>query len=108
METKTEIADIRDTKTEVADAPSDVGRPDTSSFQPAISKKRSLDPSAKTAGPRMRRWHWVIFVVICGLLGFLVLYTILHMVDTTTSMARRVHAPSPLEKLPVRRLTMLQ
>ncbi len=54
----------------------------------------------------MRRWHWVIFVVICGLLGFLVLYTILHMVDTTTSMARRIHAPSPVETVPVRQQTL--
>ena len=106
METKTEIADIRETKTEVADEPSDVGRHHTSSFQPAVSKKRSLDPSAKSAGPRMRRWHWVIFVVICGLLGLLVLYTILHMIETTTSMARRVHAPSPVETVPVRRQTL--
>ena len=37
----------------------------------------------------MRRWHWAIFVVISVLLGFLVFYTILHMIDTTTSMARR-------------------
>jgi RND family efflux transporter MFP subunit len=54
----------------------------------------------------MRRWHWVIFVVICGLLGCLILYTILHMIGTTTSMARRVHAPSPVETVPVRRQTL--
>jgi RND family efflux transporter MFP subunit len=54
----------------------------------------------------MRRWHWVIFLVICGVLGFLVLYTILHVVDTTTSMARRVHAPSPVETVPIRRQTL--
>jgi RND family efflux transporter MFP subunit len=105
METKTEIANIRETKTEVADEPSDIESPGTS-FQSTVSKKRSLDPSAKTAGPRMRRWHWVIFVVICGLLGCLVLYTILHMIGTTTSMARRVHAPSPVETVPVRRQTL--
>ena len=54
----------------------------------------------------MRRWHWTIFVFISVLLGFLVFYTILHMIKTTTSMARRVHAPSPVETVPVRRQTL--
>ena len=36
----------------------------------------------------MRRSHWVIFLVISVLLGFLVFYTILHVIDTTTSKAR--------------------
>jgi membrane fusion protein (multidrug efflux system) len=106
METKTEIADIRETKTEVAAKRSEIGSFDTSSSQPAVSKKRSLDPFSKTAGPKVRRRHWVIFVVICALLGFLVLYTILHMIDTSTSIARRVHAPSPVETVPVRRQTL--
>jgi RND family efflux transporter MFP subunit len=106
METKTEIADIRETKTEVADEPSDIESVGTSSFQPAVSKKRSLEPSLQTAGPKMRRSHWVIFTVICVLLGFLVFYTILHVIDTTTSKARLVHAPSPVETVPVRRQTL--
>ena len=54
----------------------------------------------------MKRWHWLIFVIMGGLLGFLVLYTILHMIGTTTSMARRVHAPAPVETVPVRRQTL--
>src|SRR5215831_3847519 len=107
METKTEIADIRETKTEVADKPSDVGRPGTSLFQPAVSKERDLAPSSfQTAGPKMRRSHWVIFIVVSGVLGFLVFYTVLHVIDTTTSMARHVHAPSPVETVPVRRQTL--
>src|SRR5262249_1834003 len=106
METKTEIADIKETKTEVADKASDIRSPDTSSFQPVVSKKRTLGPSSQTAGPKMRGWHWVIFVVICVLLGFLVLYTIVHVIDTTTSIARHVHAPSPVETVPVRRQTL--
>ena len=35
METKTEIADIKETKTQVADKPSDIGSADTSSLQTA-------------------------------------------------------------------------
>ena len=54
----------------------------------------------------MKRWHWTVFVVICVLLGFLVFYTILHVIETTTSMARRLHAPSPVETVPVHRQTL--
>jgi RND family efflux transporter MFP subunit len=107
METKTEIADIKETKTEVADRPFDLGTPGTSSLQTAAPKMRSRQASSfQTAGPKMKPWHWVIFVVICALLGCLVLYTILHMINTTTSIARIVHAPSPVEIVPVRRQTL--
>ena len=54
----------------------------------------------------MKPSHWVIFIVISVLLGFLVLYTILHVINTTTSKARAVHAPSPVETVPVRRQTL--
>jgi membrane fusion protein, multidrug efflux system len=106
METKTEVADIRETKTELADKPPGIGSTDTSAFQPAVSRKRSLEPSSKTAGPKVRRSHWVIFVAISIVLGFLVFYTILHVIDTTTSKARLLHAPSPVETVPVRRQTL--
>jgi len=121
METKTEIADIRETKTEVADKPPEIGSAGTS-VQPAVSKERSLGPF-ETAAARMkpsrftlpfapwRGWvmkpsHWVIFLVICALLGALVLYTLVHMIDTSTSIARHVHAPSPVETVPIRRQTL--
>jgi len=107
METKTEIADIRETKTEVADKPSDTGSLGTSSFRAATSKMRSRDTSSfRTATSKMKPSHWVIFIVISVLLGFLVLYTILHVINTTTSKARAVHAPSPVETVPVRRQTL--
>jgi RND family efflux transporter MFP subunit len=107
METKTEIADIKETNTEVADEPPDLGTPKRSSLQTAPPKMRRPEPSSfQTAKPTMRRSHWVIFVVICAFLGFLVLYTILHMINTTTSIARIVHAPSPVEVAPVRQQTL--
>src|SRR5207245_3814793 len=93
-------------KTEAADKPSDTGKPDASSVQPGVSKRRNLASPSHTAGPKMKRWHWTVFVVICVLLGFLVFYTILHVIGTTTSMARRVHAPYPVETVPVRRQTL--
>jgi RND family efflux transporter MFP subunit len=90
METKTEIADIRETKTKISDKP-----------------PGSLGPSSfQTAAPKMKRSHWIIFIVICVLLGFLVLQTILHLIDTTTSKARAVNAPAPVETVPVRRQTL--
>src|SRR5436305_1005767 len=106
METKTEIADIKEGKTEVPEAPSGTGKPDAAPSQPAVSKQRRLDASSQTVGSKMKRWHWTVFVVVCVLLGFLVFYTILHVIETTTSMARRVHAPSPVETVPVRRQTL--
>jgi RND family efflux transporter MFP subunit len=54
----------------------------------------------------MKQWHWTVFVVICVLLGFLVFYTIVHVINTTTGMARHVHAPSPVETVPVHRQTL--
>src|SRR5712691_2790446 len=76
-----------------------------------IENKPSRPPSgsasaSRTAAPRMKRSHRVIFIVISLLLGFLVLYTILHVINTTTSKARAVHAPSPVETVPVRRQTL--
>jgi RND family efflux transporter MFP subunit len=107
METKTEIADIRETKTEVTAEPSDFGTPRSSSFETAAPKMRGPETSSfGTARPTMKRSHWVIFIVISAVLGSLVLYTILHVIDTSTSMARRVHAPSPVETVPVRRQTL--
>src|SRR4030095_13816622 len=103
METKTEVADIRETKTELADKPPGIRSTDTSAFQPAVSRKRSLEPSSKTAGPKMRRSQWVIFVAISIVLGFLVFYTSLHVTDTTRSRARLLQAPSPVETVPGRR-----
>jgi RND family efflux transporter MFP subunit len=107
METKTEIADIRETKTKVAAKPSDSGTPLSSSFETAAPKMRSPERSSfGTVGRTMKRSHWVIFIVISAVLGSLVLYTILHMIDTNTSIARRVHVASPVETVPVRRQTL--
>ena len=51
----------------------------------------------------MRRSHWIIFFAICFILGLLVFFTIIHVVNTTPSKARLVHAPAPVETVPVRR-----
>jgi RND family efflux transporter MFP subunit len=54
----------------------------------------------------MKRSHWVVFLVVCFLLGLLVFATALHVIDTTTSKARAVNAPAPVETVPVRRQTL--
>lgn len=51
----------------------------------------------------MKRSHWIIFVVISLLLGLLVFVTIIHMIETTPSRARLIHAAVPVETVPVRR-----
>jgi len=53
-----------------------------------------------------KRSHWMIFLVVCCLLGMLVFKAVLHMIATDTGKARRVHAPSPVETVPVRRQTL--
>ena len=51
----------------------------------------------------MKRPHWIIFFAICLILGFLVFVTIVHVIKTTPSRAKLLHAPSPVETVPVRR-----
>ena len=57
----------------------------------------------QTSTPQMRRSHWIIFFAICLILGLLVFFTIIHVINTTPSKARLVHAPAPVETVPVRR-----
>jgi RND family efflux transporter MFP subunit len=58
------------------------------------------------AVPPPKRSHWIVFLVVCCLLGLLVFKTVLHLIQTDTKKARIVHAPSPVETVPVRRQTL--
>jgi membrane fusion protein (multidrug efflux system) len=58
------------------------------------------------AVPPPKRSHWIVFLVVCCLLGLLVFKTVLHLIQTDTTKARIVHAPSPVETVPVRRQTL--
>ncbi|MGI8890098.1 MAG: efflux RND transporter periplasmic adaptor subunit [Chthoniobacterales bacterium] len=60
-------------------------------------------PPSRAPMPQMKRSHWVIFFAICAILGLLVFFTIIHVINTTPSRARLVHAPAPVETVPVRR-----
>jgi RND family efflux transporter MFP subunit len=67
----------------------------------ALSTKRQ-----EFASPPPKRSHWIVFAVVCCLLGFLVFKTVLHLIHTDSKKARIVHAPSPVETVPVRRQTL--
>lgn len=62
----------------------------------------SLHPRQPT-GPQMKRSHWIIFLAICCILGLLVFFTVIHVINTSPSRARLVNAPAPVETVPVRR-----
>jgi membrane fusion protein, multidrug efflux system len=53
-----------------------------------------------------KRSHWMVYLIICCLLGILVFKTVLHLIQTDTKKARIVHAPSPVETVPARRQTL--
>src|SRR6266516_1859842 len=61
---------------------------------------------SRTGTPRMKRSHWIVLLVVCFLLGLLVFKTVLHVVDTDAQKARIIHAPTPVETVPVRRQTL--
>jgi len=54
----------------------------------------------------MKRSHWIIFIVVCVLLGLLVCATIIHVINTSPGIARKVNAPAPVETVPVKRQTL--
>ena len=54
----------------------------------------------------MKRSHWIVFLIVCFLLGLLVFETVIHVINTNTGTARAVHAPAPVETVVVRRDTL--
>jgi len=54
----------------------------------------------------MKRSHWIVFLIICVVLGLLVFATVVHVVRTNTPKARLIHAPTPVETVPVSRQTL--
>jgi membrane fusion protein (multidrug efflux system) len=66
--------------------------------------KSERDTAFRT-GPttQMKRSHWIIFFVICIILGLLVVGTVIHLIGTTPSVARRLSGPMPVETVPAKR-----
>lgn len=54
----------------------------------------------------MKRVHPSALLVVSCLLGLLVFVTVIHIIATDARKARLVHAPSPVETVPVRKLTL--
>jgi RND family efflux transporter MFP subunit len=69
-------------------------------IQPPKTETSSFN--RRPAPSEMKRSHWIIFFVICGILGILVFATVVHIIGTTPSKARLIHAPTPVETVPVR------
>lgn len=56
-----------------------------------------------TLPSQMKRSHWIIFFAICLILGILIFATAVHIIDTTPSKAKLVHAPAPVETVTAKR-----
>ena len=56
-----------------------------------------------TLPSQMKRSHWIIFFAICLILGILTFATAVHIIDTTPSKAKLVHAPAPVETVTAKR-----
>ena len=69
------------------------------------SSQLSIRRQEIAPAPR-KRSQWIVFLVVCFLLGLLVFKAVLHMIGTDTKQAHRVHAPSPVETVPVRKQTL--
>src|SRR6266850_5528196 len=76
------------------------------------SKTQPIQPatgdafSRQVRPPQMKRSHWIVFIVVCVLLGLLVFATIIHVINTNSGIARKVNAPAPVETVPVKRQTL--
>jgi len=71
--------------------------------RPADQPPRTDNAFGNGSTVQMKRSHWIIFLAICVILGLLVFGTIMHLIGTTPSMARRVSGPVPVETVPVKR-----
>lgn len=58
------------------------------------------------SGSRMKPVHWIIFLVVCVVLGLLVFYTVVHVVETNTGKARMLGVASPVETVVAKRQTL--
>ncbi len=62
--------------------------------------------AVEPSGSRMKPVHWIIFLVVCVVLGFLVFYTVVHVVETNPGKARMLGATSPVETVVAKRQTL--
>lgn len=55
---------------------------------------------------RMKPAHWIVFLVVCVVLGLLVFETVIHVIGTNTGKARLFRAPAPVETVVVQRQSL--
>ena len=72
-----------DTKTEIA--------------EPATRRGNGSYSASHTSSQRMKPAHWIVFIVVCVVLGLLVFETVIHVIGTNTGKARLFRAPAPVE-----------
>ena len=80
--------------------------PNQSALQPIQTTVPKESREFQTPRPMMKRSHWIVFLIVCFLVGLLVFKTVLHMINTDARKARITHAPTPVETVPVRRQTL--
>lgn len=73
--------------------------------RPADQPPRTVSDRAfeKGSAIQMKRSHWIIFLAICIILGLLVFGTVMHLIGTSPSVARRISGPVPVETVPAKR-----
>lgn len=77
---------------------------DTKTQIPETSSRRTSGNSEiRTSTSGMKPAHWIVFLVVCVVLGLLVFETVIHVIGTNTGVARRFNAASPVETVIVQR-----
>ena len=55
-----------------------------------LEGNRLLTPRREPAVTPPKPFHWIVFLIICCLLGFLVFKTVVHLIRTDSGKARMV------------------
>ncbi len=75
---------------------------DTKTQTPETSPRRTNE-TIRTSTSGMKPAHWIVFLVVCIVLGLLVFETVVHVIGTNTGVARHFNAASPVETVIVQR-----
>lgn len=76
---------------------------DTKSSPPPANDMQS---APRNPGLGMKPTHWIVFLIVCAVLGLLVFATVAHVFRTTPSKARLIGAPAPVETVVVQRQSL--
>ncbi|MBA3961137.1 MAG: efflux RND transporter periplasmic adaptor subunit [Chthoniobacterales bacterium] len=78
---------------------------DTKTEYPESSARRGLHPDGRPS-TGMKPVHWIIFLVVCVVLGILVFETVIHVIGTNTSTARHLNLSAPVETVVAERQSL--